>query len=134
MVGNILLDGIRREAIIWLQNIMAILLLICHNVWHVTPTSPIALMCMSNEIIPSWIIDNRDFSGVWVVRPTSYANAITCPSSLPILGVRSNESASTVTGLNHLYAVALRVMLVYAKNVTTHAQLMMLLQLIPPIM
>jgi hypothetical protein len=64
----------------------------------------------------------------------SYANAITCPSSLPILGVRSNESASNATGLNHLYVVALHVLLVYAKNVTTHAQLMMLLQLIPPIM
>jgi hypothetical protein len=119
-VGNILLGGIKRDAIIWLQNIMAILLLICHNVWHMTPTSPIALMCMSNKIFPSSIIGNRDFSGVWAVRPMSYADAITCPSSLPILGMRSNESASTATGLNHSYAVALRVLLVYAKNVMTH--------------
>jgi len=48
---------------------------------------------MSNETTPSTIIGNRDFSGVWVVRPMSYADAITCPSSLPILGVRPNESA-----------------------------------------
>jgi hypothetical protein len=89
---------------------------------------------MSDEIIPSTMIGNRDFSGVWVVRPMSYANAITCPSSLPILGVRSNECASTATGLNHLYAAAICVLLVYAKNVTTHARSMMLLQLIPPIM
>jgi hypothetical protein len=76
---------------------------------------------MSNKIIPSLIIGNRDFSGVWAVRPMSYADAITCPSSRPILGVRSNKSASTATGLNHLYAVALRVLLVYAKNFKTHA-------------
>jgi hypothetical protein len=48
---------------------------------------------MSNEILPSTIIGNRDISGVWAVRPMSYADAIACPSSLPILGVRPNESA-----------------------------------------
>jgi hypothetical protein len=48
--------------------------------------------------------------------------------------VRSNESASNATGLNHLYVVALHVLLVYEKNVTTQARSMMLLQLIPPIM
>ncbi len=60
-VGNILLGGIRREVIIWLQSIMAILLSICHNVQHVKPTSPITLMCRSKVIIPSSIIGNRDF-------------------------------------------------------------------------
>jgi hypothetical protein len=121
MVGNILLGGIRREVTIWLQNIMAILLSICLNLWHMKPTSPIALMSMSNVIIPSSIIGNRDFSGVWAVRPMSYADAITCPLSLPILGVRSNKSASNASGLNHLYAVALHDLLDYAKNVTTNA-------------
>ena len=133
-VGGILPGGIRREVIIWLRSIMAILLLICHNVQHVTPTSPIALMCMSDEIILSSIIGNRDFSGVWAVRPMSYANAIICPSSLPILGVGPNKHASVAAGSNHLYVAALCVLLVYAKDVMTHYQSMMLIQLFSPIM
>ncbi len=133
-VGNILLGGIRREVIIWLRNIMAISLYSCLNIWHMTPISSIALMCMSNMIIPSSIIGNRDFSGVWAVRLMSYADAITCLSSLPILGVRSNKSASNATGLNQLYVLAVHVLHVYAKNITMHARLMMLLQLILPIL
>jgi hypothetical protein len=42
----------------------------------------IALMCMTNLKKPSLIIGNKDFSGVWVIRPMSYANAIICLSSL----------------------------------------------------
>ncbi len=87
-VGNILLGGIRREVTVWLRNMMAILLSICLNIWYLKLTSSIALLCMSNVIVPSPIIGNRDFSGVWVVRPMSYADAITCPLSLPILSVR----------------------------------------------
>ncbi len=90
-VGNILLGGIRREVTIWLQNMMAILLSICLNVWHLKPTSLIVLFCMSNVIVPSPIIGNRDFSGVWVVRLMSYADAITCPLSLPIHSMRSKK-------------------------------------------
>jgi hypothetical protein len=41
---------------------MAILLFICLNIWHVIPTSSIALMCMSNVTIPLPIIGNTDFS------------------------------------------------------------------------
>jgi hypothetical protein len=65
MVGDILLDAIRREMTIWLGNILAILLLICLNFRHMNSTSSIALTYMSNVIMLSTIIGNRDFSGVW---------------------------------------------------------------------
>jgi hypothetical protein len=45
-------------------NMMAILLSIRLNVWHLKPTPSVALLCMSNVIVPSPIIGNRDFSGV----------------------------------------------------------------------
>jgi hypothetical protein len=76
---------------------------------------------MSNTIIPSPIFGNRDSSGVWVVRPMSHADAIICPSSLPILDVRQNESASDAPGLNSLTVAAFHVLPIYAGNVTTHA-------------
>ena len=88
MVGDILPGGIRQEVIIWLQSIVAILLYICMNVRLVIPTSSIALMCMSNVILHSQTIGNRDFSDVWVVKLMSYVNATKCHSSLPTLGVR----------------------------------------------
>jgi hypothetical protein len=68
MVRDILPGGIRREVIIWLQSMVAILLYICMKVCLVIPTSSIALMCMSNVILHFQTIGNRDFSGVLVVK------------------------------------------------------------------
>ncbi len=67
--GDILLGGIRKEATIWLPNIVAISLQNCLNVWLVISTSSIALRCMSKAIIITPNIGDRDYSGVWAVRP-----------------------------------------------------------------
>jgi hypothetical protein len=46
----------------------------------------------------------------------SYADALICLSSLSILCVRQNDSASNATGVNHLFVVTFHVLLVYAKK------------------
>ena len=69
MEGDILLGGIRKEATIWLPNILAISLQNCLNVRLVISTSSIALTCMSNVSMSTPNLGDRDFSGVWAVRP-----------------------------------------------------------------
>ena len=87
--GNILLGGIRKEAIIWLPNITAIYLPNCLSVHlAILSTSLIARTSMSNSIMSTPNIGDRDFSGVWAVRPMLHANAIICHSFQPIFVVR----------------------------------------------
>ncbi len=134
MVGDIPLGGFRWEVIICHRNILVILLPICTNIWYARILIlSIALMCMSNVITPSPIFGNRESSGVWAVRPMSHANAIICHSSLPILDVKQNKSASNAPRLNPLSVAAFHVLPVYARNVTRHARLLMLLPSILPI-
>ena len=83
-VGDILLGGIRREVTICLGNMLAISPPICLYARYLLKfTTSIALMCLSDAIMPSLTTDKRDFSSVWVVRLMSSADAIICLSSPP---------------------------------------------------